>query len=212
MHKAHTGCTRMLTVVITSKNITSFHFILFPYRNVWICSELTGKVLGLVTKNSKCDQETNKVFLMLILKEQQLHRQHLQGKKHRQLGTMINWKSVTEQPQWRLPAQERSSKTFKNKESLTEWKKWKDKIHFGVHGPAVLALEGDPPLWWLCRTRSEGPSSETGACDRGHHLTPAASPAARLPWQHLEERGRENKYVCHKATEEKKMPHIKQWE
>lgn len=47
-------------------------------------------------------------------------------------------------------------------------------------------LDSDSPPWWLCRTHSEGPSSEIGACDRGRHLTPAASPAARWPWQHLE--------------------------
>lgn len=116
MHKAHAGCTRMLSYYKQEHYKLPFYTIsLQKCLNLfWVNRKSIGSC---DEKHSKCDQETNKVFLMLILKEQQLHRQHLQGKKHCQLGTMINWKSVTEQPQWRLPAQERSSKTFKNKES-----------------------------------------------------------------------------------------------
>lgn len=72
-------------------------------------------------------------------------------------------------------------------------KREKATSHAGVHGPAVPSLDSDSPLWWLCRTRSEGPSSGTGACVRGRRPTPAASPAARWPWQHLAETGWERR-------------------
>lgn len=72
-------------------------------------------------------------------------------------------------------------------------KREKATSHAGVHGPAVPSLDSDSPLWWPCRTRSEGPSSGTGACVRGRRPTPAASPAARWPWQHLAETGWERR-------------------
>lgn len=72
-------------------------------------------------------------------------------------------------------------------------KREKATSHAGVHGPAVPSLDSDSPLWWLCRTRSEGPSSGTGACVRGRRPTPAASPAARWPWQHLADTGWERR-------------------
>lgn len=62
---------------------------------------------------------------------------------------------------------------------LFQWYKMVQDQQKMVLRPAVSTLHVDSPLWWLCRTRSEGPSSETGACDRGHHPTPAVSPAAR---------------------------------